>query len=420
MKFLVYFFLLFSLNVFFAQETSISLDSCIQWTKRNFPIYKQSELYKTQQAINVSAIREAWLPKLNLNASATYQSEVVQFNIPGFTTNFPHDAYIGSLSMEQLIFDGGIGKRQQTLETLSSEVEIQKNTVELYKSADRVNQIYMAILLAKENISMLELFKDNLMQRSTSVAAAVSNGLMLQTNLDEIEVELLKTQQNLIEATENLVGLCASLTLMTGKEITPKTTLSLIPAGGTSIVMSIMRPETKLLLMQESLLDERYKLATNVALPKVYLGAVGNYGRPGPNFINQDLRFFGSGNVSLRWNISTLYGLGREQRKFDLNKKMLEIQRDQLNKNIEISLATYTSQLSALDQLMKLDALILAKKAEISEVSAAQLANGKITSTVYLIQLNDEMAARLNLKIHEIKKINAWSNYNITMGLINF
>ena len=59
MKFLTYLFLLFSLNVFFAQETSISLDSCIQWTKRNFPIYKQSELYKTQQAIKVSAIREA-------------------------------------------------------------------------------------------------------------------------------------------------------------------------------------------------------------------------------------------------------------------------------------------------------------------------------------------------------------------------
>jgi len=420
MKILIYLFLLFNLDIFFAQEASISLDSCIKWTKCNFPIYKQSELYKVQQAINVSAIREAWLPKLNLNATATYQSEVVQFNIPGFTTNFPHDAYLGSLAMEQLVFDGGIGKRQQSLEALSTEVEIQKNTVELYKTAERVNQIYMAMLLAKENIAMLELFKDNLMQRSTNVAAAVSNGVMLPMNLDEIEVELLKTQQNLIEATENLNGLCASLSLMTGKEITPKTALSVMPAGGNSMVMSIIRPETKLLLMQETLLEERYKLATNVALPKVYLGATGNYGRPGPNFINQDLRFFGSGNVSLKWNLSTLYGLGREQKKFDLNKKMLAIQRDQLNKNIEISLATYTSQLNALDQLIKLDAMILAKKAAISSVSAAQLENGKITSTVYLIQLNDEMAARLNLKIHEIKKINAWSNYNITMGLINF
>ena len=186
------------------------------------------------------------------------------------------------------------------------------------------------------------------------------------------------------------------------------------------MVMTIMRPETKLLVMQEALLDERYKLATNVALPKIYLGAVGNYGRPGPNFINQELRFFGSGSIALRWNISLLYGLGREQRKFDLNKKMIEIQREQLNRNIETSLASYTSQLAALDQMMNLDGIILQKKAEISAVSASQLENGKITSTVYLMQLNDEMAARLNMKIHEIKRMNAWSNYNITMGLINF
>ena len=207
---------------------------------------------------------------------------------------------------------------------------------------------------------------------------------------------------------------------MTGKTISSTTELSNAPAGGNSMVMTIMRPETKLLVMQEALLDERYKLATNVALPKIYLGAVGNYGRPGPNFINQELRFFGSGSIALRWNISLLYGLGREQRKFDLNKKMIEIQREQLNRNIETSVASYTSQLAALDQMMNLDGIILQKKAEISAVSASQLENGKITSTVYLMQLNDEMAARLNMKIHEIKRMNAWSNYNITMGLINF
>jgi len=420
MRVLISIILIANLNTLLAQEMRISLDSCIQWTKRNYPIYKQSELYKTQQAINVSAIREAWLPKLNLNATGTYQSEVVQFNIPGFTTNFPHDAYLGSLAMEQLVFDGGIGKRQQRLEEINTEIETQKNTIELYKTADRVNQVYLGILLAKENIAMLELFNDNLSKRSANVSTAVTNGLMLQTNLVEIEVELLKTQQNLIEAKENLNGLCATLSLMTGKTILPTTELSNAPAGGNSMVMTIMRPETKLLVMQEALLDERYKLATNVALPKIYLGAVGNYGRPGPNFINQELRFFGSGSIALRWNISLLYGLGREQRKFDLNKKMIEIQREQLNRNIETSVASYTSQLAALDQMMNLDGIILQKKAEISAVSASQLENGKITSTVYLMQLNDEMAARLNMKIHEIKRMNAWSNYNITMGLINF
>ena len=83
-------------------------------------------------------------------------------------------------------------------------------------------------------------------------------------------------------------------------------------------------------------------------------------------------------------------------------------------------MSTYVSQLSALDQMMKLDEEIIQKKSALSAVSASQLENGKITTTVYLLQLNDEMAARLNLKIHEIKRISTWSNYNITMGLVNF
>ena len=73
-----------------------------------------------------------------------------------------------------------------------------------------------------------------------------------------------------------------------------------------------------------------------------------------------------------------------------------------------------------MDQVIQLDELIIQKKSAIAAVAANQLDNGKITPTVYLLQLNDEMAARLNLKIHEIKRLNAWSNYNITLGLINF
>ena len=200
-------FLLFSTSSFWAQETKTTLDSCLRWSAQNYPIYRQSERFKEQMVLNVQGIKETWIPKVNLNIQGTYQTEVVQFNIPGFTTNFPHDAYLGSLVVEQLLFDGGISRKQVQLEQMNTEVEIQKNKVEVYRVVDRVNQVYMAILLAKANISMLELLQDNLMKRSVNVAAGVSNGLVLQTQLDEIEVELLKTQQQLIEAKENLNGL---------------------------------------------------------------------------------------------------------------------------------------------------------------------------------------------------------------------
>jgi len=369
---------------------------------------------------NVQGIKEAWLPKLNVGLQGTYQTEVVQFNIPGFTTNFPHDSYLGSLALEQMLFDGGISKRQSQLEALNTDIEIQKNKVEIYRMVDRVNQIYMSILLAKANISMLELLQDNLMKRSVSVAASVTNGLMLQTQLDEIEVEMLKTRQQLIEAKENLNGLCASLSILTGKTIASTTEFLETPAGGNTLLMNNMRPEATLLLMQEGFLSEKYKLATNLALPKLYFNVVGNYGRPGPNFINQDLRFFGSGSLAFKWNISNLYGLNREKQRVEISRKVLNIQRDQLNQNVETSLATHAAQLNAMNQVLQLDDAIVQKKTEIASVSANQLENGKITATVYLLQLNDEMAARLNRKVHEIKRINAWSNYNITLGLVNF
>jgi len=413
-------FLLFSTSSFWAQETKTSLDSCLRWSAQNYPIYRQSERFKEQMVLNVQGIKETWIPKVNLNIQGTYQTEVVQFNIPGFTTNFPHDAYLGSLVVEQLLFDGGISRKQVQLEQMNTEVEIQKNKVEVYRVVDRVNQVYMAILLAKANISMLELLQDNLMKRSVNVAAGVSNGLVLQTQLDEIEVELLKTQQQLIEAKENLNGLCTSLSILTGKTLVATTEFVASPAGGSNLSASIMRPESTLLLMQEGLLSEKYNLTRNLALPKLVFNAAGNYGRPGPNFINQNLRFFGSGNIALRWNVSSLYGLNRERKRFDISRKILEIQRDQLNQNIESSLANFASQLTAMDQVIQLDELIIQKKSAIAAVAANQLDNGKITPTVYLLQLNDEMAARLNLKIHEIKRLNAWSNYNITLGLINF
>ena len=413
-------FLLFSTSSFWAQETKTTLDSCLRWSAQNYPIYRQSERFKEQMVLNVQGIKETWIPKVNLNIQGTYQTEVVQFNIPGFTTNFPHDAYLGSLVVEQLLFDGGISRKQVQLEQMNTEVEIQKNKVEVYRVVDRVNQVYMAILLAKANISMLELLQDNLMKRSVNVAAGVSNGLVLQTQLDEIEVELLKTQQQLIEAKENLNGLCTSLSILTGKTLVVTTEFVASPAGGSNLSASIMRPESTLLLMQEGLLSEKYNLTRNLALPKLVFNAAGNYGRPGPNFINQNLRFFGSGNIALRWNVSSLYGLNRERKRFDISRKILEIQRDQLNQNIESSLANFASQLTAMDQVIQLDELIIQKKSAIAAVAANQLDNGKITPTVYLLQLNDEMAARLNLKIHEIKRLNAWSNYNITLGLINF
>ncbi|MNU74829.1 Outer membrane efflux protein [compost metagenome] len=408
-----------SVGIGFSQN-SISLDSCISWSKKNYPLIKQNEVTLQQTEQNEKAIRENWLPKLSFMGQATYNTEVVQFNFPGMDMKFPHDAYLTSLSLEQTIIDGGQTKSQHNVEKLNSELTIQQNEVELYKLVERVNQLYINILLGRENLGILELYKEDLSNRATNMKAGVDNGLILASSLDELEAEILKTDQNIIESKFQLEGLYKTLTLFTGKPIDQSTVLSETPIGGTAARIEIQRPEMKIFDLQSKLLDARFKQINVNAIPKVTVGAAGNYGRPGPNFINQNLRFFGSANLTIRWNISSLYGLKREKTKVELNQSLIDIQKEAFLFNIESSLNTQTAQLSALAQMIEKDDIIIEKRHSVTTTATSQMENGKITVVNYLSQLNAELQAKLNKKVHEIKRMNAISTINATSGSIKF
>lgn len=401
-------------------QNSISLDSCISWSKKNYPIIKLNEVTLQQTEQNEKAIRENWLPKLSFMAQATYNTEVVQFDFPGMDLKFPHDAYITSLSLEQTIIDGGQTNSQHSVERLSTELTIQQNEVELYKLVERVNQLYVNVLLGRENLRILELYREDLSNRAKNMKFGVDNGLVLASSLDELEAEILKTDQNIIESNFQLDGLYKTLTLYIGKSVDENTVLAETPIGGTNARIEIQRPEMKIFDLQSKLLDARFKQINVNAIPKVTVGAAGNYGRPGPNFINQDLRFFGSANLTIRWNISSLYGLKREKTKVELNKSLIDIQKEAFLFNIESSLNTQTAQLSALAQMIEKDDVIIEKRHNVTSTATSQMENGKITVVNYLSQLNAELQAKLNKKVHEIKRMNAISTINATSGSIKF
>ena len=109
------FFFLFFQGIIFAQN-SVSLDSCVRWAKKNYPLIQQNQEVLNQTSLNQSAISENWYPKINFLAQATYNTEVVAFNFPGMNVSFPHDAYVTSLRFDQLVVDGGLTKLQHQVE----------------------------------------------------------------------------------------------------------------------------------------------------------------------------------------------------------------------------------------------------------------------------------------------------------------
>lgn len=403
----------------YAQQ-SVSLDSCLVWAKTNYPLIRQNGYLDQQSELNRKAISEGWLPKINFLGQATYNTEVVAFNFTGMNITFPHDAYITSLSLEQTVLDGGQSRAQRAVEDLSTEVEIRKNEIELYKLVERVNQVYINILLGRENRKILELYRQDLSNRAVNMRAAVENQLVLASVLDELEAEMLKTDQNLIETRFNLQALYQTMTLFTGKTFDENTAFSEMPIGGPVPRKELARPELKLFDLQSGLLDARYDQTNVYARPHISVGAAANYGRPGPNFINQDLRFFGSANVTVRWNVSSLYGLRRERKKLDLSKNMLDLQRETFLFNVQMSLTAQGAQMQAIDEQIALDDTIIRKRHSVTQTAVAQMENGKITVASYLTQLNAELQAELNKKVHEIKRMNTISMINATAGSIKF
>jgi outer membrane protein TolC len=402
------------INVSFGQ--TLSLDSCIQMAKRNYPLIKQKKLIEQSEKNMANADSKNWLPKLSFISKASYQSEVVEF----LGKSFPNDSYLAAVDLEQNLFDGGQIHQQKQLDKLNSETDLLKNEVEMYKLIDRVNQLYSSILLTRESIKTLNVYKDDVKNKKTILSASVKNGMSLQSNLDAMEAEELKTEQSLIEATENIKALYQSLAMFINKTIDDKSELSTEPIMNASKGEEINRPELKLFDSQKAMLEARHKLTNKTSLPKISINGQGAYGRPGPNFLNQELRFFGQIGVTLKWNIGSLYSYANEKQNFSINSKMVDVQKEVFEFNLKTTMLSQTAQINSLKSILEKDKLIIEKRKSIKETASSQLANGSITSTDYLIESNAEMQAILNQKIHEIKLMNAISNFNSTKGITNF
>src|SRR3954471_902509 len=142
----------------FGQSNTLTLDSCLQMAKRNYPLIKQNNLITENEKNAVSNDNKSWLPKLAFIGNATYQSEVISFA----GTTFPHDSYLTAVQLEQNVFDGGQIHQQKKLDKLGGEGALQQNEVELYKLIDRIAQLYSTILLNRENLKILTIYKNDL------------------------------------------------------------------------------------------------------------------------------------------------------------------------------------------------------------------------------------------------------------------
>jgi outer membrane protein TolC len=411
--------LLFTLSVQAQDNNRLTLQQAYQMAQQNYPMIKQKELVRQTATLNIENISKGFLPQLNISGQATYQSEVtsVPVKIPGFEIESPSkDQYKIQAELSQLVYDGGNTIAQKNIQRVNALVEDQKAEVELYKVKERINQLYLGILLIDEQLKQVELVKKDVQLGINRVEAQVKNGTAFRSSQLTLEAELLKNDQRAIELKANRKGLVDVLALFINRSLPANVQLEQ-PVPVTTIQQErIARPELRLFSYQDSLFKVQNQLISARNRPRTSLFVQGGYGRPGLNMLKNEFDLFYIAGVRLNWGLGGLYTTKKERELLSVNQRMVNVQKDVFLLNTNTALKQQQSELDKLQQLIQSDQQIITIRTQVQDAANAQLANGVITASDYLREVNAEDQARLSLITHQLQLLQAQINYRTLSG----
>ena len=136
------------------------------------------------------------------------------------------------------------------------------------------------------------------------------------------------------------------------------------------------------------------------------------------NWYFEKLEFdpFFIGGLKAFWNPSLLYNLKKEKQMIQINKGIVELQKENFLLNNNILLSQTENELLRIKNLIKADEELIVLRQKIKSSAAAQLDQGVITSVDYIRELNAEDLAKQNLIIHQLQYLQSLIQYKYTLG----
>jgi outer membrane protein TolC len=420
-----YFFLLIIVQVFWLSAQSQSVDAlsigtCYQKAKDNYPLIKRYDLVSRTAAYTIDNLQKGYVPQLSVSAQASYQSAVtaIPIKLPG--TDIPalsKDQYKAYAQLDQLIYDGGTISKQKELQKNGQVVAEQQLTADLYLIRDRVNQLFFGILMVDEQLKQNTLLVADIRLGLNKIDAAVKNGTALRSNADLLNAEILKVNQHFIELTASRKALTDMLGFFTGLELTAE--VKLIRPAGVNVTDEITRPELKVFEAQDQQLAVQNKLLTAATLPKIAAFLQGGYGRPGLDMLKNDFQGYYIGGIRLNWSPSSFYTLKKQRALLDISRREIDVKKETFLFNTRLTLKQQNAEIGKFDKLLATDDEIIALQKKVKAAALAQLQNGVITSNDFLKEVNDENQARQNKLTHQTQLLIAQYNQQNTTGYIS-
>jgi len=394
------------------------LVDCWQKAEQNYPRAKDSQNYEQIASLKVANLKTAYLPRVDANAQATYQSDVTHMDlsklpIPGLSIPSPDkDQYKLTVDLSQLIWDGGQVSASKKLELAGLAADNMQVAVDLYALKGRVTQLFYGIVLKKQQLKIQEALKYDLMQKLSKTSAGVRNGAVLKANELLLKASIVNIEQEMASTESDKNGLIDALTVLVGSSISYSTDFIWddAPSAGEQ------RPEFDLFKSQKAKIDVANDLYTAKRMPKVMAFGQLGYGKPALNMFNNGFDSFYYVGVRATWNIFDWNSTKRDRQTLRLQQKMVDNRQAMFEQSQKVELAQESKSLSKYENLLKTDEDLIAIREEVAKSYSVMYDNGAINAADYVGRQTELKQAELNREMHKVMLAFSRLNINIING----
>ena len=397
-------------------QQAITLEECYELAITNYPLAKQSELLQAQTQLDKDAISTAKLPQFSLEAQATYQSDVIEVPIPNSTIEtLNKDQYRATLSVNQLIYNGGTTEASLNLKTAQLKTKQKQVEVSLNELKQQINQLYFSVLLSQKTELLLNAKQEQLQTKLNEVSSGIKYGILLPESDKIIKAEILKLKQQLIEVKSNKTTLVKTLSQLISQPLNTNT-LFQNPIIETQLNSDLKRPELELFRLKKEEIEHNETLISKQNSPKLLGFATGGYGNPGLNMLDNSFQPFYIAGIKLNWNVFDWNSNKKQRESLSIYKDIIDTERETFKLNINILLNQQREEIEKIETFIITDKEIIDLRKDVLKSSDSQLKNGVITSSAYIAELTNLYEDENTLIRHKIQLQLAKANYNVIKG----
>jgi outer membrane protein TolC len=325
------------------------------------------------------------------------------------------DQYRATLDVNQLLYNGGMIDANSKLKESQTKTQQQQVAVNLYQIKTKINQLYFSVLLVQERKAILLLKQEQLNAKIKEVKSGVKFGAILPASEKVLEAENLKIKQQLIEIQFDKKRFLENLATLTFSTIDENTILE-EPIFLNENSKDTNRPELKLFDLQNEQIEVSKEVISKNNLPKINAFGQAGYGNPGLNMLDNSFQTFYMVGLKANWNVFDWNKSKTEKQALSISSAIISTEKETFLLNNNLQLQEMENEISKTESVLKTDLDIIDLREYVVKSADAQLKNGVITSSEYLVELTNLYESKTNQKLHAIQLALAKANYQVTKG----